>query len=774
MIDVTVMKRTYLWGNDKGFALPTVMIASVVMMIVLLAGLASASSVNSAIKLQYQSKVAQLAVESGVAKTNACLAKSNQIVTWGQSPNYLPLKPNTDCNGVVQAGVSEYILDTPTLKSTFEVPAPADNNGTQRATVVGKILRARPGSGVVATDQTVTKTALVGGQNSFSNVAFGYLNSDGAFFAIVLPTGEVKGLGTNLTGRLGDGTVTNRLIPTNFVLPTSKRGVAAFTNFLSVGANLYVITQDGEVYGAGLNDAGQVGNGFVGGQAGFPTNVVANPVKFNLPAGVKARFVAMLQQSTFVIGDNHSIYSAGICTYGQLGINNGACTNVPTPTRVALPTVNTGDSNTLPVAEAGWVQPTNLVADRLNMYVRMQGGYVYGWGINDYGQLGTGNTTQANAPIRLQAIDSFATPNFTQVAFNGTAVYTLDVDGRVWAAGSANEGEQLGAGTIYQSNANTTLCMRKDTSNANVYVATCASSDGWQMMEFWPDNTWRWRSHSYSYDPTDATLCATATSASSVITMTTCTGASNQQWTYTSARQIQSVAYATCAQYVSGPNQLLLGSCANATSYWTPRSNVYLQPVPRPPYDATLGRHPKYTRITTDNRGTILLDEKGDAWMAGGNNRGQAGTGAARNVFEPVLRKVVIPAGRKIVDVYITEANPHDTTNGTGTGSYSNSYFILDDGSVYGAGANNYGQLGNGVALPGPDAVLTPVKMDLPAGVQAKSVQAGFGTAVVLTTTGKVYTVGNNATGQLGDGTTTNSSTPKANEYTNQRSTIVY
>jgi alpha-tubulin suppressor-like RCC1 family protein len=50
--------------------------------------------------------------------------------------------------------------------------------------------------------------------------------------------------------------------------------------------------------------------------------------------------------------------------------------------------------------------------------------------------------------------------------------------------------------------------------------------------------------------------------------------------------------------------------------------------------------------------------------------------------------------------------------------------------------------------------------MNLPAGIAASVVQTGYGTTVVLTTAGTVYTVGNNGNGQLGDGTTTNSSTP--------------
>jgi alpha-tubulin suppressor-like RCC1 family protein len=95
----------------------------------------------------------------------------------------------------------------------------------------------------------------------------------------------------------------------------------------------------------------------------------------------------------------------------------------------------------------------------------------------------------------------------------------------------------------------------------------------------------------------------------------------------------------------------------------------------------------------------------------------------------------------------------------------------MSDGSVYGTGANTYGQMGIGTTST---RVTTPVKMQLPAGVVASSVQAGWGTAVVLTNKGQIYTVGNNSNGQLGDGTTTNSSIPKANVFTNQRAVLQY
>jgi len=102
---------------------------------------------------------------------------------------------------------------------------------------------------------------------------------------------------------------------------------------------------------------------------------------------------------------------------------------------------------------------------------------------------------------------------------------------------------------------------------------------------------------------------------------------------------------------------------------------------------------------------------------------------------------------------------------GGGSSNYVNTFVVGSDGKVYGAGANNYGQLGDGTTTDRS----TPVVMQVINGttVRAKEVLSGNGTTVILTEDKKIYTVGNNANGELGDGTTTNSSTPKANRYTN-------
>ena len=753
-------------SRSRGFALPTVMIASIVMLMVLLSGLVSASSTNAAIRSQYQDKVLAQAVQSGVAMANACMSKSNQIVTWS---NANPLRPNTDCNGTVITAPpvpSQYIVDTTGLKTTFTVNAPVNTDGTQRASVIGKVINSRTAG--VSQERTSTGNALVGGQPSFNNIAFGYCSAGscgidaGVHFAVVLPTGEVRSLGRNSNGRLGNGTTADAVTPVTFALPSGESGAAAFSNFLSTGKSMAVLTASGKIYSAGTNNYGQLG---VAASA-----YEATPRLFSLPAGNLARFAGLSEYATYVITSTSRMYAAGSCTYGVLG-TGPSCATTSTPTLVALPTP-TSDPNTQPETDPGGAQATNLNIDRLNVYVRMKGGAVYGWGANDFGQLGDASNTTTSTPKRIQALSSFATPSATQIVFGGNTLYLLDTNGLVWAVGNNDMyGQMAGAGVPVKNGGNTTICMQKSTSQIYMVSASCNANDGWQFMEFWPDKTLRFRTDSRTYGPTDSMLCATAPAglgnqASAYVQFQSCTGAADQQWDFRNNKTIYNAYRNACLE----PNAYVYMQTCNAAynyQWWTVQNSWYLRPLPVPP------GNPKATRISNDNGSIIIVYENGEVWGGGSNNRGQLGVGASYlSPYNPVLRKVSgIPAGRTVVDAYESDLDPAASTTGLNSASYNNTYFILDDGSVYGTGGNNYGQIGNGVTA---DYVAVATKMNLPAGTTAKSVQTGYGTTVVLTTTGQVYTVGNNSNGQLGDGTTTSSSTPKANRYTNQRQSIVY
>jgi alpha-tubulin suppressor-like RCC1 family protein len=73
------------------------------------------------------------------------------------------------------------------------------------------------------------------------------------------------------------------------------------------------------------------------------------------------------------------------------------------------------------------------------------------------------------------------------------------------------------------------------------------------------------------------------------------------------------------------------------------------------------------------------------------------------------------------------------------------------DHKVYAWGNNDSGQLGNGSTTDSP----TPVPVSLPAGVRAIAVSEGLDTSLALGSNGTVYAWGSNVAGQLGDGTFT-------------------
>ncbi|MDB5167543.1 MAG: hypothetical protein JWN26_688 [Candidatus Saccharibacteria bacterium] len=82
--------------NKRGFALPTVLIASIVMLTVLLVSVSSTEAIRTSISAQYYDQLAQAAGDAGAAYAQACLNASGGVPGWSDAK---PLMPNTDCNG---------------------------------------------------------------------------------------------------------------------------------------------------------------------------------------------------------------------------------------------------------------------------------------------------------------------------------------------------------------------------------------------------------------------------------------------------------------------------------------------------------------------------------------------------------------------------------------------------------------------------------------------------------------------------------------------------
>lgn len=135
----------------------------------------------------------------------------------------------------------------------------------------------------------------------------------------------------------------------------------------------------------------------------------------------------------------------------------------------------------------------------------------------------------------------------------------------------------------------------------------------------------------------------------------------------------------------------------------------------------------------------ILDDNKAYCW--GYNMNGQLGNGSTTNSSTPVA--VQLPSGRTAKQI---------------SAGYTYNCAILDDNKAYCWGENTNGQLGNGNTTNSP----TPVAVQLPPGRTAKQISAGSEYTCAILDNNKVYCWGYNMHGQLGDGSTTSSFAPVA------------
>jgi alpha-tubulin suppressor-like RCC1 family protein len=153
---------------------------------------------------------------------------------------------------------------------------------------------------------------------------------------------------------------------------------------------------------------------------------------------------------------------------------------------------------------------------------------------------------------------------------------------------------------------------------------------------------------------------------------------------------------------------------------------------------------PKGVTVTSVRAGcdhTVALTSAGGALAWGDNSEGQVGDGTTKSRRTPV--RVKLPAGTKLTAV---------------RAGCDHTIALTKSGSVLAWGFNKFGELGDGTSKDRN----TPVKVKLPKGVKVKAISAGCDQNLALTTKGKVYAWGLNLYGEIGDGTTKNRHTPVA------------
>lgn len=155
-------------------------------------------------------------------------------------------------------------------------------------------------------------------------------------------------------------------------------------------------------------------------------------------------------------------------------------------------------------------------------------------------------------------------------------------------------------------------------------------------------------------------------------------------------------------------------------------------------------------QLAVGNTHSLALTADGHVYAWGANLGGKLGDGTNADSYRPTL--VLAPDGSGPL-TGVTKIS----------GAYDHSMALAADGHVYTWGVNIYGRLGTGM----PDGVLEaswlPVAVHGVGGVGLLSDIVGIGgrlNSLAVDSAGHVYSWGLNDRGQLGDGTTTNSTVP--------------
>ena len=148
-----------------------------------------------------------------------------------------------------------------------------------------------------------------------------------------------------------------------------------------------------------------------------------------------------------------------------------------------------------------------------------------------------------------------------------------------------------------------------------------------------------------------------------------------------------------------------------------------------------------FSQITSNGNHTCALTTEGKAYCWGVNGQGRLGNNSTADSRIPAA--VQMPAGVSFQSI---------TVGGNHTCA------LATTGQAYCWGWNQYGQLGNNSTT----GSRIPVAVQMPAGVSFQSIAAGSTHTCALTTEGKAYCWGLNNQGQLGNNSTANSLTPVA------------
>lgn len=413
-----------IWYRKKqaGYALPTILIMSLAILIVITALLATTSaSFRNAVNDHYQT-LADEAAEAGTAYAASCMTSvAGHVQSWGPVNSRPNLTPAGDCTGANNAlcSVATVFKDS-SVRTCFEVGDlvyGAAFVAQSKSIGYAQVLN---GSTVVKTYTSIQMKIQTWPTDVNSTSV-----SSGMYFTCAVVNFNPYCFGHNGVGQLGNGTgygdSFNNTRNNASTPPPLGTGVDSFfparvdrtlvgestTKKISAGGyHACLLTKDGKVYCWGLNVFGQLGNN--------STSDAIVPVAVTLPA--PATDIVTTEFNTCAIAGG-KIYCWGRTNEGVVGNNcsGSVCTSpgyVKVPTAVASGT--------------GFALPANYSATSLSTsggavqnVCAIVSGKAYCWGSNAYGQIGDNTTTTRTAPTAVNTSGVLSGKTVTSISLDG-------------------------------------------------------------------------------------------------------------------------------------------------------------------------------------------------------------------------------------------------------------------------------------------------------------------------------------------------------------------